>query len=78
MYVRGPVRTLVGELKAEFGQATVFRPYRDIRLSADRSPYKTFQGAFAERLAGSGSTCGQLSGSGPGSPPRARRPSRSR
>jgi uncharacterized protein (DUF2461 family) len=26
MYVRGPVRTLVGELKAEFGQATVFRP----------------------------------------------------
>jgi uncharacterized protein (TIGR02453 family) len=53
-YVREPVLALVGELGAEFGQATVFRPNRDIRFSADKSPYKTYQGAFVERLAGTG------------------------
>jgi uncharacterized protein (TIGR02453 family) len=53
-YVREPVHALVCELEAEFGQATVFRPHRDIRFSADKSPYKTYQGAFVERLAGTG------------------------
>ena len=45
---------LAGELEAEFGPATIFRPHRDIRFSADKSPYKTYQGAFVERLAGTG------------------------
>jgi uncharacterized protein (TIGR02453 family) len=44
--VRDPMRALVGELEDEFGPAKLFRPNRDIRFSADKSPYKTHQGAF--------------------------------
>jgi uncharacterized protein (TIGR02453 family) len=54
VYVREPVLALVGELEAEFGPAMVFRPSRDTRFSADKSPYKTYQGAFAERFPGAG------------------------
>jgi uncharacterized protein (TIGR02453 family) len=32
---------LLGELKKEFGEGRVFRPYRDVRFSKDKSPYKT-------------------------------------
>jgi uncharacterized protein (TIGR02453 family) len=53
-YVREPMAALTGELEAEFGPATIFRPHRDIRFSADKSPYKTYQGAFVEQLAGTG------------------------
>jgi uncharacterized protein (TIGR02453 family) len=53
-YVREPMSALADELAAEFGRATIFRPHRDIRFSADKSPYKTYQGAFVERLAGTG------------------------
>jgi uncharacterized protein (TIGR02453 family) len=52
--VRDPVIALTEELEAEFGPATVFRPYRDTRFSADKSPYKTHQGAFVERRPGLG------------------------
>jgi uncharacterized protein (TIGR02453 family) len=52
--VREPVMALTGELEAEFGPAAVFRPYRDTRFSADKSPYKTHQGAFVERVPGLG------------------------
>ncbi|GAA1649343.1 DUF2461 domain-containing protein [Georgenia ruanii] len=45
--VRDPMRALVAALEPEFGPAVVFRPYRDIRFSADKSPYKTHQGAIA-------------------------------
>jgi uncharacterized protein (TIGR02453 family) len=44
--VRDPMRALVTELEPEFGEATLFRPYRDVRFSKDKSPYKTHQGAF--------------------------------
>jgi uncharacterized protein (TIGR02453 family) len=44
--VRGPMEALVEELADEFGPAKVYRPYRDVRFSADKSPYKTHQGAF--------------------------------
>lgn len=44
--VRDPMRALVTELEREFGEATVFRPHRDVRFSKDKSPYKTHQGAF--------------------------------
>lgn len=54
VFVRGPVVALVGELEAEFGPMAVFRPSRDTRFSADKSPYKTYQGAFAERFPGTG------------------------
>lgn len=39
--VRPPMEELLRELEPEFGEWKVFRPYRDVRFSADRSPYKT-------------------------------------
>ncbi|MGS0688028.1 DUF2461 domain-containing protein [Nakamurella sp. GG22] len=46
--VRGPMLALTSELSAEFGEFKVFRPNRDVRFSADKSPYKTSQGAVTE------------------------------
>jgi uncharacterized protein (TIGR02453 family) len=43
--VRAPMEELLTELGPEFGEARIFRPYRDIRFSADKSPYKTNIGA---------------------------------
>lgn len=40
-----PMTGLLEELAAEFGEAKIFRPYRDVRFSADKSPYKTHIGA---------------------------------
>jgi uncharacterized protein (TIGR02453 family) len=48
--VLGPMTELVEELAPEFGDAKIFRPYRDVRFSKDKSPYKTNIGA----LVGSG------------------------
>ena len=39
--VKGPMEALLLDLSGEFGEGRVFRPYRDIRFSADKSPYKT-------------------------------------
>ena len=36
-----PMQDLLAELAPEFGEGRVFRPYRDTRFSADKSPYKT-------------------------------------
>jgi uncharacterized protein (TIGR02453 family) len=47
--VRGPMDALLAELEPEFGPGKVFRPYRDVRFSADKSPYKTNMGAWLER-----------------------------
>ena len=44
--VAAPMKALVGALEPEFGPAKVFRPYRDVRFSKDKTPYKTHQGAF--------------------------------
>jgi uncharacterized protein (TIGR02453 family) len=38
--VKGPMDALLAELAAEFGAGRVFRPYRDVRFSKDKSPYK--------------------------------------
>jgi uncharacterized protein (TIGR02453 family) len=38
--VLGPMNELLEELAPEFGEGRVFRPYRDIRFSKDKSPYK--------------------------------------
>ena len=47
--VRAPLEALAHELGREFGEAKLFRPYRDVRFSKDKTPYKTHQGAwFAE------------------------------
>jgi uncharacterized protein (TIGR02453 family) len=39
--VRAPMEALLAELEPEFGEGRIFRPYRDVRFSADKSPYKT-------------------------------------
>jgi uncharacterized protein (TIGR02453 family) len=39
--VRGPLEELLAELEPEFGPGHPFRPYRDVRFSKDKSPYKT-------------------------------------
>ena len=44
--VRAPMTALVAALEPEFGEAKVFRPYRDVRFAKDKTPYKTHQGAF--------------------------------
>ncbi|MCD2443957.1 DUF2461 domain-containing protein [Agromyces sp. SYSU K20354] len=43
--VLAPMQALLEDLAAEFGEGRIFRPYRDIRFSADKSPYKTAIGA---------------------------------
>ena len=40
-----PMTELTEELAAEFGEPKIFRPYRDVRFSADKSPYKNHIGA---------------------------------
>jgi uncharacterized protein (TIGR02453 family) len=45
--VRGPM----DELLAEMGGGKVFRPNRDVRFSADKSPYKTNIGAMVGEVA---------------------------
>ncbi len=43
--VHRPMTELLAELEPEFGEGKIFRPYRDIRFSRDKSPYKTAIGA---------------------------------
>lgn len=38
--VLAPMADLLDDLSAEFGESKIFRPYRDIRFSRDKSPYK--------------------------------------
>lgn len=52
--VRGPLESLGAELADEFGTARLFRPYRDVRFSKDKTPYKDHQGMFVERGDGLG------------------------
>jgi uncharacterized protein (TIGR02453 family) len=40
-----PMEELLEELTPEFGPPKIFRPYRDIRFSNDKTPYKTHIGA---------------------------------
>lgn len=47
--VKAPMTALVRGLEEEFGEAKVFRPYRDVRFAKDKTPYKTNQGAWISR-----------------------------
>ncbi len=38
--VVGPMEELLVELAEDFGTGRIFRPYRDVRFSKDKSPYK--------------------------------------
>jgi uncharacterized protein (TIGR02453 family) len=59
--VLGPMTELLDELEPEFGEPKIFRPYRDVRFSPDKTPYKTHIGAV---IGGSGYV--QLSAEGLG------------
>jgi uncharacterized protein (TIGR02453 family) len=39
--VKRPMEELLAELEPNFGAGRLFRPYRDVRFSKDKSPYKT-------------------------------------
>ena len=39
-HVHEPMLRLAADLEDEFGEMKIFRPYRDVRFSADKSPYK--------------------------------------
>ena len=52
--VRDPMEQLVDALEDEFGPGHLFRPYRDVRFSPDKSPYKDHQGALATTVTGMG------------------------
>jgi uncharacterized protein (TIGR02453 family) len=45
--VLAPMAELLAELEPEFGETKIYRPYRDLRFSRDKSPYKTAIGAHA-------------------------------
>ena len=47
--VYAPMVELLAELEPEFGPAKIFRPNRDVRFSADKSPYKTSIAATLDR-----------------------------
>lgn len=57
-HVRRPMEALLAELEPEFGPefgtGKVFRPYRDVRFSRDKAPYKTHCGAVIEPGRGAG------------------------
>jgi uncharacterized protein (TIGR02453 family) len=46
--VRAPFEALAETLGAEFGPLKIFRPYRDVRFSADKSPYKDHIGMVTQ------------------------------
>ncbi|MEU3061614.1 DUF2461 family protein [Streptomyces subrutilus] len=54
--VRAPMEELAAELDEEFGEVAgaggvkVLGPVRDTRMSHDKSPYKTYQGAYLDLL----------------------------
>lgn len=57
-HVRAPMEALLAELEPEFGagfgEAKVFRPYRDVRFAKDKTPYKTHCGGVIESGRGGG------------------------
>jgi uncharacterized protein (TIGR02453 family) len=46
--VRQPMLDLLADLEEEFGTGHAFRPYRDVRFSKEKVPYKDHQGGFVE------------------------------
>ncbi|MEI2642488.1 MAG: DUF2461 domain-containing protein [Candidatus Nanopelagicales bacterium] len=46
--VREPLRELAAALEPDFGPAHLYRPYRDMRFSRDKTPIKDHQGCLLE------------------------------
>jgi uncharacterized protein (TIGR02453 family) len=58
--VRAPMEALLAALEPEFGVGKVFRPFRDVRFSKDKTPYKTYCGGVVEEGRGGGAFYVQL------------------
>jgi uncharacterized protein (TIGR02453 family) len=60
--VLAPMTELLAELSPEYGAGKIFRPYRDVRFSKDKTPYKTAIGAVVGpgyvQLSAQGLACG--------------------
>nr|NLD40792.1 DUF2461 domain-containing protein [Actinomycetales bacterium] len=52
--VREPLERIMAALAPEFGEAKLFRPYRDLRYGKDKTPYKMHQGAYVETMPAAG------------------------
>ncbi len=50
--IRQPLEDLLGEAEARYGPGRVMRPNRDVRFSADKSPYKTNASIWAGTVGG--------------------------
>lgn len=46
--VRAPMEAFAATVESDYGRMHIFRPYRDVRFSRDKSPYKTHCGAVTE------------------------------
>jgi uncharacterized protein (TIGR02453 family) len=53
-YVREPMLGMSAVLEPSFGSGHLYRPYRDVRFSKDKTPYKDHQGLFVESRNGLG------------------------
>jgi uncharacterized protein (TIGR02453 family) len=62
--VKGPMEELLAELADDFGPGRVFRPYRDVRFSKDKKPYKLNCAAYLPAGYISFSAEGLFAGSG--------------
>lgn len=47
--VKAPMAALLAELEPQYGAGKIFRPYRDVRFSNDKTPYKTNIAAQLEK-----------------------------
>lgn len=52
--VKQPMRELMEQVAPDFGEPKLFRPYRDVRFSKEKTPYKTHQGVFVEAFPSGG------------------------
>lgn len=50
--IRQPLEDLLGEVQDTYGPGRVMRPNRDVRFSADKSPYKTTASMWAGDVGG--------------------------
>lgn len=62
--IRAPMERLLAELESEFGAGKVFRPYRDVRFSKDKRPYKDHCGGVVEQGRGGGAWYVEVSAEG--------------
>jgi uncharacterized protein (TIGR02453 family) len=62
--VKAPMEALLALLEPEFGSGKLFRPYRDVRFSKDKTPYKDHAGAALYGMDGSSGLYVQLSADG--------------